>query len=117
MWQAPEKRLFLLATFQGLGVRAEEPAVSPGGWPALNLLRKNAMSNYPPGFGVQERRAYFGPWCRCSYGQHCEQCESERDLAVRAHNASRKEKERDARVIEWREKCAAKLRAKRAKRN
>lgn len=76
---------------------------------------KGTLMSYPPGFTLAERRAYFGsgddahdPECNC---RHCYA-----DFVERALYPSEDDKANDPDVIAFRNKRAAKLRAKRAAR-
>lgn len=73
------------------------------------------MSNYPPGFDIQERARYFGTARsheQARYFGTARSHEQEREtLAERAHYTNDYDKHTDPEVIAWRNNYARKLRA------
>lgn len=68
------------------------------------------MSNYPPGFGIQEQADYFGR-PHDSYAMRERKLAEAEALAERAKYADAYDKWTDPEVIEWRMNYARTLRA------
>ncbi len=71
------------------------------------------MSNYPPGFGIQDQARYFGR-SRDSYAERQREIERAEAFADYCHYSCGRDKE-EPEVAAWRNKEAARLRALRAK--